>query len=59
MSRVLSSKNVLVSGLPYSDYNLISSNAGINCEEYPYYDYSNRSLAFEPMISKLKEASAR
>jgi aspartate/tyrosine/aromatic aminotransferase len=60
MIRVLNCKNVMVSNPTYSDYNLISHNAGIAMlQEYPYWDYQNRTLAFEAMLHCLNQAESK
>ncbi|KAI6191886.1 Aspartate aminotransferase [Aphelenchoides bicaudatus] len=59
MFRVLNCENVMISNPTYSDYDLIAKNAGIPIlQEYPYYDYENRKLAFEPMLHCLSQAKS-
>ncbi|KAI6205160.1 hypothetical protein M3Y94_00761100 [Aphelenchoides besseyi] len=57
IARVLDAKRVLIAMPSWSDYGCIVRSAGIETTtEYPYWDFENRKLAFEPMIHALSEA---
>jgi aspartate/tyrosine/aromatic aminotransferase len=50
---------MLVADPSRSEYEFIAREAGIKqAQMYPYWDFENRKLAFEPMLNALNQAES-
>ncbi len=58
ISRCKKGAKIWLSNPTWANHNAVFSAAGLDIQEYPYYDYENKTLDFDAMLSTLKTASA-